>query len=104
VLILDEPTSALDPPIRNDILRLLGRVQERTSLAMILISHDIGLVASTCTRLVVLDRGQVVEQGLCSDVLRRPKHPVTRALLNAVPSADPSRPRLIARTTNQTLE
>ncbi len=100
VLILDEPTSAVDAPIRNDILRLLARVQERMSLAMILISHDIGVVAAACERLLVLDRGKVVEQGGCSDVLRRPNHPTTRALLNAVPSADPSRPRLIPRSIN----
>lgn len=101
VLILDEPTSALDVLVQADIMRLLdelrtsGRTQSRT--AQILISHDIGLVASACSRVYVMQHGQIVEEGPTARVLSAPSHPHTRALLASVPTLDPAHPNIRKR-------
>ena len=82
LLIADEPTSSLDATTQAGILGLLAGLPER-GLSLLLISHDIAVVAQVCSRLVVLDRGRVVEQGLTAEVLSAPAHPYTTGLVSA---------------------
>lgn len=86
LLVVDEPTTALDVTVQARILRLLVRLSEARSLGVLLVSHDLAVVAQTCDRVVVLYAGQVVEEGPVERVLRSPGHPYTRALLGARPS------------------
>ena len=85
VLIADEPTTALDATVQAQILELIREIQRERGLAVILITHDIGAVASVADRVVVLYAGQVAEEGTALDVLTRPVHPYTRGLLASVP-------------------
>ncbi len=87
VLIADEPTTALDVTLQAQILRLIREMQERDKTAVVLISHDIGVIGSLASRIAVYYAGEVVELGPSEDVLRRPAHPYTKALLNALPTA-----------------
>jgi oligopeptide transport system ATP-binding protein len=87
VLIADEPTTALDVTLQAQILRLIRDMQERDKTAVILISHDIGVIGSLASRIAVYYAGEVVELGPAEEVLRRPAHPYTKALLNALPTA-----------------
>jgi dipeptide transport system ATP-binding protein len=88
LLIADEPTTALDVTIQAQILDLLRELNADFGAAIILISHDLGVVANVCRRVVVMYAGEVVEEGLTEDVLADPKHPYTWALINAVPRLD----------------
>ncbi|WP_457028015.1 ABC transporter ATP-binding protein [Kitasatospora sp. P5_F3] len=91
VLVADEPTTALDPTVQQQILRLLERINRERGTALVLISHDLGVIARTCRRVLVMHQGQVVEHGRTEDVLDRPEHPYTKRLLAAVPRlAEPS--------------
>jgi len=90
VIIADEATSALDVSLRTQILDLLLDLQERLELSFILISHDISVIRYFCDRIAVMYRGRVVEQGETVSVCTDPQHEYTRALLSAVPVADPS--------------
>ena len=85
-LIVDEPTTALDVTVQSRILRLLVRLSEDRRLGVLLVSHDLAVVAQTCHRVVVLYAGQVVEAGPVERVLGDPRHPYTRALLDARPT------------------
>lgn len=85
LLVADEPTTALDATVQAQILVLLASLQERLGMAVLLISHDLGLVEDFADRVAVMYAGQVVECGLASDVLDAPKHPYTEALLQAAP-------------------
>jgi peptide/nickel transport system ATP-binding protein/oligopeptide transport system ATP-binding protein len=85
VLIADEPTTALDATVQAQILDLLRQIQREDGIAIILITHDIGVVASIADRVVVLYAGQVAEEGSADDVLTNPLHPYTRGLLASVP-------------------
>ncbi|MDI2126575.1 ABC transporter ATP-binding protein [Yinghuangia seranimata] len=85
VLVADEPVSALDVSVRAQVLDLLEELAVRLGLALVLVSHDLGVVQRLCDRVLVLKDGSVVEQGLTGDVLARPTHPYTRELLDAVP-------------------
>jgi len=85
VLIADEPTTALDVTIQNQILRLMDGLKEKTGTAIILITHDLGVVAQACDRVIVMYAGQVVETGSVRDIFHRPRHPYTRALLDSMP-------------------
>jgi oligopeptide/dipeptide ABC transporter ATP-binding protein len=91
VLIADEPVSALDVSIQGQVLNLLMDLRERLGLAMIFISHDIGVVGCISDRVAVMYMGRIVEDGKTMDVLERPLHPYTRALMAAVPRLDPTR-------------
>ncbi len=86
ILVADEPTSALDVTLEAQILALLRDVQASRNLTIMLVTHDLSVVAQVCDRVVVLYAGQVVEQGKVADVFARPQHPYTAALLAAVPS------------------
>ena len=85
LLIADEPTTALDVTVQAQILRLLLRLREERGMALMLITHDFGVVAGMVDRVNVMYRGEIVEAGPVDDVFARPQHGYTRALLDAVP-------------------
>jgi len=85
LLIADEPTTALDVTVQSEVLALLRRLQRETGMAILLVTHDWGVVASICRRAAVMHAGQIVEQGLVDDLFSRPLHPYTRGLLAANP-------------------
>ncbi len=85
VLIADEPTTALDVTIQAQILGLMRELQERTEAAVIIITHDMGVVAEVADDVVVMNRSKLVEQGSVYDIFERPEEPYTQALLAAVP-------------------
>jgi peptide/nickel transport system ATP-binding protein/oligopeptide transport system ATP-binding protein len=85
LLIADEPTTALDVTIQAQILELMGSLQERLGMGILLITHDLGVVAEMCDDVVVMYAGQVVERGPVADVFASPQHPYTEALLQSIP-------------------
>ena len=85
LLIADEPTTALDVTIQAQILELIGEIQDRMGTALLLITHDLAVVAETVQRLVVMYAGRIVETGTVEEVLLNPKHPYTQGLLNSIP-------------------
>jgi peptide/nickel transport system ATP-binding protein len=85
LLIADEPTTALDVTIQAQILQLMQELQKEFQMAILFITHDLGVVANMADDVVVLYRGRVMESGSCKDLLSRPRHPYLRALLHAVP-------------------
>ncbi len=85
VLIADEPTTALDVTVQKQILELLARLGGELGLALLFITHDLGVVAQIADRLAVMYAGRLVEEGPMADVLRRPRHPYTEGLLRASP-------------------
>ncbi len=85
LLIADEPTTALDITVAADILALLGEMRRDLGMAMLLISHDLALIAGQCSRVAVMYAGRIVELGKTADVLGQPRHPYTLALLGSVP-------------------
>ena len=87
LLLADEPTTALDVTIQDQILKLLLRLRAEHSMSVILVTHDLGVIAQTCDRLAVMYAGRVVESGPVAALLRRPRHAYTKALLSAVPRA-----------------
>ncbi len=96
VLIADEPTTALDVTIQAQILELLGRLQAELGMAVLLITHDLGLVAGQADRVVVMYAGQVVETAATTELFDRPLHPYTEGLMAAVPRIDAPKSRLQA--------
>jgi oligopeptide/dipeptide ABC transporter ATP-binding protein len=96
VLIADEPTTALDVTIQAQILRLLRDLQRELGMAVMLITHDLGVVAQVVNRVAVMYAGRVVEQGPVAAVFERPSHPYTRLLLQSIPSLDQAQRRLQA--------
>src|SRR5262245_51099851 len=86
LLIADEPTTALDVTVQAQILRLLLDLRDQSGLAMILISHDLGVIASTCDRITVMYAGRIMEQATKAELLRHPRHPYTAALIASRPS------------------
>jgi oligopeptide/dipeptide ABC transporter ATP-binding protein len=94
VIIADEPTTSLDVTIQAQYLRLLREIQEETNLALIFITHDFGIVAKMCDRVVVMYAGRHVESGPVRDIFNHPSHPYTQALLRSVPSMDEDVERL----------
>lgn len=91
LLIADEPTTALDVTIQAQILRLIVDLKERTGTAVMFITHDLGVVAETCQRVIVMYAGRIVEQAKVIDLFARPVHPYTQGLMRSVP--DPRRGR-----------
>ncbi|MBA2607694.1 MAG: ABC transporter ATP-binding protein [Actinobacteria bacterium] len=91
VLIADEPTTALDVTIQAQVLEVFERIQERTRSSVILITHDLGVVAGTADRVVVMYAGREVEMANVDDLFYNPRHPYTRGLLASLPRVDGSR-------------
>jgi oligopeptide/dipeptide ABC transporter ATP-binding protein len=96
LLIADEPTTALDVTVQDQILRLMRDLNARSGTAILLITHNIAVVASLCQRVIVMYAGRVVEDGPVAEVLTAPLHPYTRALLQSVPRLDNPAGRLAA--------
>jgi ABC-type oligopeptide transport system ATPase subunit len=91
MIVCDEPTSALDVSIQSQILNLLSDLQDEFGLSYLFISHDMAVIHHICDRIAVMFNGRIVEEGSRDDVIERPKHQYTQALLSAVPEADPRR-------------
>ncbi len=91
LLLADEPTTALDAVVQRDVMELMVDLTQANNTAVLLISHDLGMVARYCSRIVVMCQGDVVEQGRSEDILARPQHPYTRKLLSAMPHRLPAR-------------
>ena len=85
LLVADEPTTALDVTIQKQIIDLLKSVRQKRKNSLLLITHNFGIIPQLCERVIVMFRGEIVERGTCEQVLRNPRHPYTRALINCVP-------------------
>ena len=93
LLIADEPTTALDVTIQAQVLELIADIRARLGMSVVLITHDLGVVAEHCDRVVVMYAGQIVETGPTAEVIRAPRHPYTEGLLASIPRlSDLSRP------------
>jgi peptide/nickel transport system ATP-binding protein len=91
ILVADEPTTALDVTIQAQILDLISAVRREMGMALVLISHDLGVVAETCDRVAVMYAGRIVEQAPVATLFREPRHAYTRGLLDSVPTAGQAR-------------
>lgn len=85
LLVADEPTTALDVTIQKQIIDLLKSVREKRKNSLLLITHNFGIISELCERVIVMFRGNIVEEGTCADVLHNPQHPYTKALINCIP-------------------
>jgi peptide/nickel transport system ATP-binding protein len=94
LLIADEPTTALDVTIQAQILDVMRTLQRETNTAMILITHDLGVVAEMCHRVAVMYAGEIVEEADVASLFSRPRHPYTRGLINSVPRLGDEREEL----------
>ena len=94
LLIADEPTTALDVTIQAQILELIQSLREKLNMAVLLITHDLGVVAETADRVIVMYCGRIVEQAKVEDLFKNPKHPYTIGLLESIPKIDEDRDRL----------
>ena len=94
LLIADEPTTALDVTIQAQIMELLLELQKKECMSLILITHDLALVAKAADRIIVMYAGQIVEEGTAKDIFREPKHPYTQALLRSLPEFAEGKSRL----------
>jgi peptide/nickel transport system ATP-binding protein len=88
LLVADEPVSALDVSVQAQVLELLDSLRQRLNLTMLLITHDLRVAAQVCDRVVVMRSGRVVEAGPADELLVRPQHPYTQALINSIPGRD----------------
>jgi oligopeptide/dipeptide ABC transporter ATP-binding protein len=96
LLVADEPTTALDVTIQAQILELLRELKQRLGMAILLITHNLGIVGDMADRVAVMYAGQIVELAAARDLLRRPLHPYTQALINSVPKLSGEAERLTA--------
>jgi len=94
LLIADEPTTALDVTIQDQFMKLLKEIQVRNNMALILVTHDLGLVAEACDRVAIMYAGKVVETGKVMNVFENPGHPYTQALMQAIPNLCSHKKRL----------
>jgi oligopeptide transport system ATP-binding protein len=88
ILIADEPTTALDVTVQLQISQLVTSLQEHSNMALVVITHDLGVVAGGCNKIIVMYAGQVVEYGTVDQIYYEPRHPYTRGLLASVPRLD----------------
>ena len=94
LIVADEPTTALDVSIQAQIISLLKRVCKEHGAAVMLVTHDMGVIAETCDRVAVMYAGRIVEVGPVADVIHRPSHPYTEGLMGSIPAMDEERERL----------
>jgi peptide/nickel transport system ATP-binding protein/oligopeptide transport system ATP-binding protein len=94
LLLADEPTTALDVTIQDQILKLLLRLKDELSMAVILVTHDLGVVAGTCDRVAVMYAGRIMEVGSVASIFAAPAHAYTLGLLRSLPGVQPARQRL----------
>jgi oligopeptide/dipeptide ABC transporter ATP-binding protein len=85
LLIADEPTTALDVTVQAEILKLMKNLSKTKETSIMLITHDLGVVANVCDRIYVMYGGKIVEQGTTNDVLYQPQHPYTKGLIESIP-------------------
>jgi len=95
LLIADEPTTALDVTIQAQILELLKDIQKKTGMAIILITHDLGIVADMADDIIVMYAGKIVEQGSVYSIFNNPRHPYTKGLLRSLPDLNKKGEKLI---------
>ena len=88
LLIADEPTTALDVTIQAQVLSMMSDLRDKLGTAMIMITHDLGIVASMCDRIAVMYAGRIVETGTCDEIFYHPKHEYTKGLLESIPRLD----------------
>jgi peptide/nickel transport system ATP-binding protein len=93
ILIADEPTTALDVTVQSQILQLIADLKEETGMAVVLVTHDMGVVADVADRVQVMYGGRIVEQGPADEIFNHPQHPYTQGLLASIPRLDQPRPR-----------
>jgi peptide/nickel transport system ATP-binding protein len=96
ILIADEPTTALDVTVQAEILRLLRQLQKETGMAIILITHDLGVVAEMADEIVVMYAGRVVERAPVAEIFDNAQHPYTLGLLGSIPRIEETKDRLLA--------
>jgi peptide/nickel transport system ATP-binding protein len=96
LLLADEPTTALDVTIQNQILNLILDLRDELSMSVVLVTHDLGVVAATCDRMAVMYAGRIVEEGNVAQVFAQPNHAYTRGLLGSVPQAGTERSMLLS--------
>jgi len=94
LIIADECVAALDVTIQAQIVDLFRDLKRKMNLTLIFIAHDLAIVRNLCERVVVMYRGEIIEEGLCTEVFARPNHPYTAALIAAIPDIDPNKPLL----------
>lgn len=94
LLIADEPTTSLDVTIQAQFLKLLKEIQQKNNMALILVSHDLSIVAEVCDRIAIMYAGKIVESGTVKRVYEKPAHPYTQALMQAIPRLGQKRSRL----------
>ena len=94
ILVADEPTTALDVTIQKQIMDLLAEIRQTRKMSIMLITHNFGIVSGFADRVVVMFRGEIVEQGKTEDVLRNPQHPYTKALIACIPRLGSNQDRL----------
>jgi peptide/nickel transport system ATP-binding protein len=95
VIIADEPVSSLDASVRGEILKLILDLRDQLSLSALIVSHDLGVAWNIADRVAVMYLGRIVEVGSVADVLLRPQHPYTRALISVLPDGQRDRPRTV---------
>ena len=95
ILIADEPTTALDVTIQAQILELMQDLQKKLGMAIIIVTHDLGVIASMCDEIIVMYGGRVCERGTADDIFYRPAHEYTKGLLRSIPSGSNMKERLV---------
>lgn len=100
VLIADEPTTALDVTIQAQILKLMRELNTRLNTAVLLITHDLGVVAETCERVIVMYSGQIIEEASVKEIFENPQHPYTKGLIQSVPDMRYKKDRLYSISGN----
>ena len=94
LLIADEPTTALDVTVQAQILQLLTDIQQETNMSFVMITHDLGVIAETVDRVLVMYSGKIMENSNVFDIFNKPKHPYTRALIDSIPGREKRKKRL----------
>ena len=94
LLIADEPTTALDVTVQAQILQLLTDIQQETNMSFVMITHDLGVIAETVDRVLVMYSGKIMENSNVFDIFNQPKHPYTRALIDSIPGREAGKKRL----------
>lgn len=94
ILLADEPTTALDVTIQAQILSVMERINRKHGMAIIMVTHDLGVAAEFCQRIAVMYAGQIIEQGTTDEVIEEPLHPYTMGLLSSIPHIVPDKPRI----------
>ncbi|MDA9629179.1 ABC transporter ATP-binding protein [Pelagibacteraceae bacterium] len=94
LLIADEPTTALDVTVQAQILQLLTDIQQETNMSFVMITHDLGVIAETVDRVLVMYSGKIMENSNVFDIFNQPQHPYTKALIDSIPGKEPGKKRL----------